>query len=94
MLQRSSQHLRVQDFMLMDLCFTGLLMHKDKTGKIPSMNKYRPIALASALSMVLLLHRLQLFLITTDNHLGLKASTAKIFASTHVKKLLAYSTQT
>ena len=71
------------------LCFTGLLMHgelpvsmlsvvlvpvvKDKTGKISSLENYRPNALASVLSKVLkqiILDRLQQYIISTDNQFG------------------------
>ena len=77
---------------LIALCLTGLLMHgvlpdsmmavvlvpviKDKTGKISSIENYRPIALASVLSKVLeqvLLDRLQQYVITTDNQFGFKS---------------------
>ena len=48
---------------------------KDKTGKISSTNNYRPIALASVLSKVLesiLLDRIELYMVTTDNQYGFK----------------------
>lgn len=48
---------------------------KDKVGKINSIDNYRPIALASILSKVLeriLLTRLEMFVLTTDNQFGFK----------------------
>ena len=48
---------------------------KDKTGKITSKDNYRPIALASVMSKVLemiLLARLEVFLLTKDNQFGFK----------------------
>ena len=48
---------------------------KDKTGKINSKDNYRPIALASVLSKVfecVLLNRLEIYLLTTDNQYGFK----------------------
>ncbi len=77
---------------LLAMCFTGLLMHgilpdsmlsvllvpviKDKTGKISSIDNYRPIALASTISKVLeriILDRLSEYVGTTDNQFGFKS---------------------
>ena len=77
---------------LLAMCFTGLLMHgilpdsmlsvllvpviKVKTGKISSIENYRPIALASILSKVLeiiILDRLSEYVETTDNQFGFKS---------------------
>ena len=74
------------------ICFTGFMTHgllphsmlsvtlvpviKDKAGKVGSLDKYRPIALASVLSKVLdiiLLDRLSLYIDTTENQFGFKA---------------------
>lgn len=76
---------------LLAICFTGFLVHgilpdsilsvilmpiiKDKTGKINSMDNYRPIALASILSKVIertLLNKLEQFVLTSDNQFGFK----------------------
>ena len=76
---------------LLSLCFSGMLMHgtipgsmlsvllvpvvKDKTGKISCTENYRPIALASVLSKVLviiLLDRLQEYITTTDEQFSFK----------------------
>ena len=76
---------------LLSICFSGLLTHgtlpdsmlsvvlvpviKDKSGKVGSIDNYRPIALASILSKVLeklLLDRLSLYFTTTDNQFGFK----------------------
>lgn len=48
---------------------------KDKAGKISSRDNYRPIALASVMSKIIeriLLHRMEDFLVTTDNQFGFK----------------------
>ena len=48
---------------------------KDKSGKVGSIDNYRPIALASILSKVLeklLLDRLSMYITTTDNQFGFK----------------------
>ena len=77
---------------LLALCFSGMLMHgilpdymlsvllvpvvKEKTGKISSIDNYRPIALASVLSKVLeriLLERMQDYILTTDEQFGFKS---------------------
>ena len=76
---------------LLTLCFSGLLMHgilpksmmavilvpvvKNKTGKLSSIDNYRPIALASTVSKVfecILLERLSEYIQTTDNQFGFK----------------------
>ena len=76
---------------LLALCFSGLLMHgilpesmlsvllvpvvKNKTGKITSIDNYRPIALASIMSKIfegILMDRLKEFTVTTDNQFGFK----------------------
>ncbi len=49
---------------------------KDKTGKMSSIDNYRPIALASVLSKVferILLDRLHEYIVTTDNQFGFKS---------------------
>ncbi len=77
---------------LLALCFTGMLIHgtlpssmlsvllvpviKYKTGKISSIENYRPIALASVMSKVLeiiLLDRFQQYVITNDEQFGFKS---------------------
>ena len=77
---------------LLAMCFTGMLMHgilpdhmlsvllvpvvKEKTGKISSIDNYRPIALASVLSKVLervLLERMQEYIVSTDEQFGFKS---------------------
>ena len=76
---------------LLAICFSGFITHgtlpdsmlsvvlvpviKDKSGKVGSINNYRPIALASILSKVLeklLLDRLSIYINTTDNQFGFK----------------------
>lgn len=77
---------------LLALCFTGMLIHgtlpssmlsvllvpviKDKTGKISSIENYRPIALASVMSKVLeiiLLDRFHQYVTTNDEQFGFKS---------------------
>ena len=77
---------------LLALCFSGLMKHgilpgsmlsvllvpvvKYKTGKLTSMDNYRPIALASILSKVLegiLMDRLTEYIALTDNQFGFKS---------------------
>lgn len=79
-------------FVLLALSFSGMLVHgilsssmlsvllvpviKDKTGKISSIENYRPIALTSVLSKVLeriLLDRLEKYVVTTDYQFGFKS---------------------
>ncbi len=76
---------------LLALCFSGLMKHgilpgsmlsvllvpvvKNKTGKLTSLDNYRPIALASILSKVLegiLMDRLAEYIVSTDNQFGFK----------------------
>jgi len=76
---------------LFAICLTGFLVHgilpesilpvllvpviKDKTGKINSMDNYRPIAIASIVSKVLeriLFNRMEKYICTTDNQFGFK----------------------
>ena len=50
-------------------------LHKDKAGKLNSIDQYRPVALASILSKVLekiLLTKLEIYVLATDNQFGFK----------------------
>ena len=86
-MKNASQRLPV----LLAICFTGLIVHgilpesmlsvllvpvvKNKTGKLTSIDNYRPIALASILSKVLegiLMDRLADYTISSDNQFGFK----------------------
>lgn len=77
---------------LLALCFSELIKHgilpgsmlsvllvpvvKNKTGKLTSIDNYRPIALASILSKVLegiLMDRIAEYIASTDNQLGFKS---------------------
>ena len=81
----------VRTYPLLALCFTGCMLHgmlpdsmlsvllvpviKDKTGKISSLDNYRPIALASIVSKVLemiLLDKIYEYIHSTDNQFGFK----------------------
>ncbi len=87
-------------------CFSGLMKHgirpgsmlsvllvpvvKNKTGKLTSLDNYRPIALASILSKVLegiLMDRLAEYIVSTDNQFGLRTSMELICVFMHLKKL-------
>ncbi len=65
---------------------------KDKTGKISSLENYRPIALASVLSKVLeqiLLDRLQQYIVTTDNQFGFKSKHSTDFCIYALKEMVS-----
>lgn len=77
---------------MLAMCFSSLMVHgvlpdsilsvllvpvlKEKTGRLNSMDNYRPIAIASILSKVLeriILYRMEKYLLTTDNQFGFKS---------------------
>ena len=56
---------------------------KDKAGKISSMDNYRPIALASVISKlveVIMLDRIEMYMITNPNQFGFKRNMAQTSA--------------
>ncbi len=58
------------------LSVTLLPVIEDKAGKVGSLDNYRPIALASVMSKVLeriILDRLGVYIVTTENQFGFKA---------------------
>ena len=57
---------------------------KEKTGKLSSIDNYRPIALASVVSKVLeriILDRLQEYIVTADEQFGFKANMVRTCVS-------------
>lgn len=70
---------------------------KDKAGEISSMDNYRPIALASILSRVverIILDRLQMYILTTDNQFGFKSKHSKDMCIYALKEIvLKYRSQ-
>ena len=79
---------------LPDSMITVLLVPviKDKSGKINSKDNYRPIALASILSKVLeiiLLARLEIYLLTSDNQFGFKKEHGTDMCIFALKEIIA-----
>ena len=86
------KHASLKTAPLLALSFTGFMIHgmlpdsllsvllvpvvKDKSGKISSIDNYRPIALASIISKVLeivILDRIKCYIDSSDNQFGFKA---------------------